>query len=87
MAEENNHIEEVANEFAIAGDFVGGEEIHSGHINATYMATFSRQDGKLNRYIFQRINDRLTFGLECRKRVLERQHRHHFAHRDFSAVN
>lgn len=57
MPSQDNHIEEVANEFAIEGDFMEGEEIHSGHINATYMAAFRRQDGRLNRYIFQRINE------------------------------
>jgi hypothetical protein len=59
MPQEQNHIEEVANEFAIAGDFLAGEEIHSGHINATYMATFKRQDASLHRYIFQRINEKV----------------------------
>lgn len=59
MIENENHIEEVANEFAIAGEFIDGSEIDSGHINATYMATFKRQDGKLNRYIFQRINEKV----------------------------
>ena len=57
MNEEDNHIEEIANEFAIAGDFIEGEEVHSGHINATYMASFRNQDGSFSRYIFQRINE------------------------------
>lgn len=57
MTEDESHIEEIANEFAIAGEFVGGDEIDSGHINATYMATFRRQNGRESRYILQRINE------------------------------
>lgn len=53
------HIEQIANKFAIAGDFVAGEEIHSGHINATYMAAFEAQDGLRHRYILQRINEKV----------------------------
>jgi hypothetical protein len=59
MIENEDQIEEVANEFAIAGEFVEGEEIDSGHINATFMGTFKRHDGVLNRYIFQRINEKV----------------------------
>lgn len=53
------HIEEIANEFAIAGVFTEGEEIHSGHINATYMATFRTAGGSKHRYILQRINEKV----------------------------
>jgi hypothetical protein len=53
------HIEKIANKFAIAGVFVEGEEIHSGHINATYMAVFETEDGLKHRYIFQRINEKV----------------------------
>jgi len=56
MIGKNSHIEEISNEFAIAGEFVSGEEIYSGHINSTYMVTFTRPDGEENRYILQRIN-------------------------------
>lgn len=56
---EHCYIEGIANEFAIAGKFVEGEEIHSGHINATYKASFRTDDGQLNRYIFQRINEKV----------------------------
>lgn len=56
MIENESHIEDVAHEFAIAGEFVDGEEIYSGHINSTYMVTFKRPNGDLNRYILQRIN-------------------------------
>jgi hypothetical protein len=53
------HIKKVAQEFAIAGAFIEGEEVHSGHINATYMATFETSDGRRHRYIFQRINEKV----------------------------
>jgi len=56
MIENESHIEDVAHEFAIAGEFVKGEEIYSGHINSTYMVTFKRPNGDENRYILQRIN-------------------------------
>lgn len=56
MIENESHIEDVAYEFAIAGEFVSGEEVHSGHINSTYLVTFKRPCGEINRYILQRIN-------------------------------
>lgn len=59
MIENESHIEEIANEFAIAGEFVGGQEVDSGHINATYMASFKKCDGRVGRYIFQRINEKV----------------------------
>ena len=60
MIENESHIEDVAHEFAIAGEFVDGEEIYSGHINSTYMVTFKRPNGDLNRYILQRINSEVA---------------------------
>ncbi|MBK1829749.1 aminoglycoside phosphotransferase family protein [Verrucomicrobiaceae bacterium R5-34] len=57
MIENDSHIEEIANEFAIAGEFLTGEEVDSGHINSTYMASFKKSDGRIGRYIFQRINE------------------------------
>ncbi len=56
MSDNLNNIEEIANEFAIAGEFLEGTEVDSGHINATYIGTFRKQDGSISRYIFQRIN-------------------------------
>ena len=50
-------IQTISHEFAIAGDFVEGYEIHSGHINSTYIATYRREDGEIRRYILQRINE------------------------------
>ncbi len=46
----------IANRFAVQGEFVCGEEIHSGHINATYRATYRTSAGSDQRYIIQAIN-------------------------------
>lgn len=59
MIENESHIEEIANEFAIAGEYIEGEEVHSGHINSTYIATFRKPSGSLSHYIFQRINEKV----------------------------
>ena len=47
----------IADQFAIEGDFVSGEEIQSGHINSTYRIGYETSDGSLDYYILQRIND------------------------------
>jgi len=52
-------IAHIANQFAIEGEFVQGEEIESGHINSTYRATFETADGGRQRYILQRINEKV----------------------------
>lgn len=52
-----NTIRAISHEFAIAGEFVEGHEIDSGHINSTYIATYRRDDGRIRRYILQRINE------------------------------
>jgi len=49
-------IARIADQFAIEGDFVEGEEIQSGHINATFRASFEGAGGVIHRYILQRIN-------------------------------
>lgn len=49
-------IADIADQFAIEGEFVEGEEIQSGHINATFRASFEAADGSIHRYILQRIN-------------------------------
>jgi hypothetical protein len=59
MINDDSHIKDVASEFAIAGEFIEGEEVHSGHINATYKATFKNDDGRIHRYIIQRINEKV----------------------------
>ncbi|MCX6874636.1 MAG: aminoglycoside phosphotransferase family protein [Verrucomicrobia bacterium] len=46
----------IGNQFAVQGEFLCGEEIHSGHINSTYSGTFCLADGSLQRYVFQSIN-------------------------------
>ena len=52
-------IAHIANQFAIEGDFLHGEEIESGHINSTYRATFETASGSHHRYILQRINEKV----------------------------
>jgi hypothetical protein len=46
----------IGNRFAVQGEFICGEKIDSGHINATYRATYRQRDGSDRRYIFQAIN-------------------------------
>ncbi|WP_193212225.1 phosphotransferase enzyme family protein [Luteolibacter marinus] len=58
-AEIQASIAQIANQFAIEGDFVAGEEIESGHINSTYRATFETGSGSQQRYILQRINEKV----------------------------
>jgi len=55
--ENANLIEKIASHFAIDGKFLGGEEVVSGHINATYIVSFQKSDGRVERYIIQLIND------------------------------
>ena len=50
-------IKAISHEFAIAGEFVEGVEIDSGHINNTYLAVYETANGKRARYILQRINE------------------------------
>lgn len=55
----NEAIESISHEFAIAGDFVEGCEINSGHINSTYIASYKRPNGEMRRYVLQRINEKV----------------------------
>lgn len=57
MTELVRDIAEIGAHFAIDGTFVGGEEIESGHINTTYLASYEDNDGEVRRYILQRINE------------------------------
>ena len=50
-------IARIGDQFAIIGDFLYGEELRNGHINTTYRACYRTEDGHLDRYILQRIND------------------------------
>lgn len=47
----------LGNEFAIEGEFIHCESLNSGHINATFRASYRKDDGSTDRYIFQRVND------------------------------
>ena len=49
----------IADQFAIEGQYVGGEEVKSGHINSTYLVTYELEDGGRRRYILQRINEKV----------------------------
>ena len=49
----------IADQFAIEGEYVMGEEVESGHINSTYLATYRLEDGDCRRYILQRINEKV----------------------------
>lgn len=50
-------IARIGDQFAINGDFLYGEELRNGHINTTYRACYRTEDGHIDRYILQRIND------------------------------
>ena len=57
--EEQDPVQHIGDQFAIEGEFVLGEEISSGHINSTYLATYELADGTRRRYILQRINEQV----------------------------
>jgi hypothetical protein len=59
MTELVRDISAIGNCFAIDGVFVDGEEVESGHINTTYLATYRHEEGDLARYILQRINEKV----------------------------
>ena len=50
-------IARIGDQFAISGDFLYGEELRNGHINTTYRACYRTDDGHVDRYILQRINN------------------------------
>lgn len=52
-------VRDIADQFAIEGEYVVGEEVESGHINSTYLATYELEDGEQRRYILQRINEKV----------------------------
>ena len=66
----------VAEQFAIEGEFVCAEEIHSGLINATYRVTFERSCGQKDRYILQRINENVFKNPKAVMKNVERITRH-----------
>lgn len=52
-------IASIADQFAIEGEFVSGDEIQSGHINSTYRIGYESADGSVGHYILQRINEKV----------------------------
>lgn len=50
-------IHHICDQFAIEGEYSGGEEVPSGHINSTYRVSYEREGGGTRRYILQRINE------------------------------
>ncbi|MDG2486737.1 MAG: aminoglycoside phosphotransferase family protein [Roseibacillus sp.] len=52
-------VQGIADQFAIEGEYLIGEEVKSGHINSTYLATYELEDGERRRYILQRINGKV----------------------------
>lgn len=69
-------VSEIGNRFAIGGEFVEGEEIHSGHINSTFRATYELPDGTRHRYILQQINSSVFKDPHAVMRNVERVTRH-----------
>lgn len=52
----NYNFEEIVNHFNYEGDLIRVEPYGSGHINDTFAVTFNKYEGKVVRYILQRIN-------------------------------
>ena len=52
-------VEGIADQFAIEGQYVAGEEVNSGHINSTFLVTYELGNGERRRYILQRINEKV----------------------------
>ena len=52
-------MEGIADQFAIEGQYVAGEEVNSGHINSTFLVTYELGNGERRRYILQRINEKV----------------------------
>lgn len=52
-------VQGIADQFAIEGEYLIGEEVKSGHINSTYLATYELEGGERRRYILQRINGKV----------------------------
>ncbi len=53
-----NELSEICKNFQIKGKFLAAQPCGSGHINDTFASTFER-DNKRERYIHQRINDKI----------------------------
>lgn len=76
LSELEQRIAAIGDLFAIAGDFITGEEIQSGHINTTYRACYLNPDGIEERYILQRINERVFKDPRAVMRNVEKVTRH-----------
>lgn len=61
----------IAARFGIEGEIVGASRVGSGHINATYVSSFS-EGGETHRYIHQAINDEVFPDVEGLMRNLVR---------------
>ncbi len=60
-------IAKIGDQFAIEGEFLYGEELCSGHINTTYRACYRTDENHEERYILQRINEKV---FKCPKDVM-----------------
>lgn len=69
-------IANIAEQFAIEGEFLCAEEIHSGLINNTYRVTFEHLGGHKERYILQRINANVFKNPKAVMKNVERVTRH-----------
>ncbi|MGC6427919.1 MAG: phosphotransferase enzyme family protein [Akkermansiaceae bacterium] len=85
MKKTTYQISEIGGLFAIDGTFVESEEVESGHINNTFLATYETDDGERNRYILQRINEHVFKDphavLQNVARVTKHINRRVFAHK------
>jgi thiamine kinase-like enzyme len=49
-------LDKILSNYEIEGKLIEVQENHSGNINNTYVASFSREDGSVKKYLIQRIN-------------------------------
>lgn len=76
LSELEQRIARIGDYFATTGDFISGEELRSGHINTTYRASYRTDDGRIERYILQRINDYVFPDPELVMKNVEKVTRH-----------
>lgn len=75
-SEKARYISSIGDMFAIEGEFIMAEEIHTGLINATYRVTYEKSDGVRERYILQRINPNVFKDPKAVMKNVERVTRH-----------
>ena len=51
-----NDVEKICEQFDIKGSLIDFECKNNGNINKTFLATYKMEDGKINQFIFQKIN-------------------------------